>query len=192
MKKQILTIITCFLLVNSNAQFSKSAHQNEAFNNSFSAIVLDYSNNFVNIQSTELTGNVSTNIFKSTICLPSALHCTIERYSSVEDKSASWQGVLFSGENYKEALDVYKNTFREIKNCVVKGIDDKPVLFTGNMEKTDENIRFTVSSLKLKAKNKQYENFIAEIELTSNMIGWDVKLNLYKKKADTEGNLDEQ
>ena len=64
-----------------------------------------------------------------------------------------------------------------------------PVGFTGGIEKPEENIRFTVSTLRLRSTDKRYKDFIASIELSSNMLGWEVSLKFYNKKADTEGNM---
>jgi hypothetical protein len=178
-----------FLVLICKAQLGKPVKQEGAFSTSLSAIVIDFKNNFLHIQSNELAGASATNTYTSTICLPDALHCTIERYSSEEDKSANWQALLFAGENYQDALRIYKNVFKLVRTSVISGIDDKPVGFIGAMEKPDENIRFTVSTLRLSALDKRYKDFIASIELNNNIQGWEVTLNLYRKKADTEGNM---
>jgi hypothetical protein len=48
-----------------------------------------------------------------------------------------------------------------------------------------------VSSLRLKTADIRYTNFVADIELVNNYDGWEVHLNLYKKKKDTDGgNMD--
>jgi hypothetical protein len=189
MKKQILLISSLCLTMLTNAQKGKPVKNEGTFSTALSAIVIDYKNNFLHIQSNELAGESAANTYTSSICLPDALHCTIERYSSEEDKSASWKAVLFAGENYEDALSVYKNTFKQVRTSTISGIDDKPVGFTGGLEKPDENIRFTVSTLRLIADNKRFKDFVAAIELTNNMQGWEVTLNLYRKKADTEGNM---
>ena len=56
--------------------------------------------------------------------------------------------------------------------------------FVGELEKDDQNVRFTVSSLRLKTNDKLYKNLVAEVELISNYNGWEVHLNIYTKKAD--------
>jgi hypothetical protein len=190
MKKQILLISLSIILVSMcNAQFGKTEKQESAFSTSLSSIVADYKNNFLQIQSNELAGSSATNTFTSTICLPDALHCTIERYNSEEDKSASWQALLFEGENYQDAVKIYKSFFKQVRTSSISGIDDKPVGFIGGMEKPDENVRFTVSTLRLSAFDKRYKDFIASIEISNNMQGWEVTIHLYRKKTDTEGNM---
>ena len=188
MKKLRLLILFSLVAFFCNAQLIQPAKPTETFSKTFSIIVLDYKNNFINIQQKELAGSVGNNIFNSSICLPGASHCTITRYNSLQDKSASWQATLFAGESYEEALKAYKNIFSQVKHSSIMGIDKKAAGFEGEMEKPDENIRFTVSALRLNAADSQYKNFTADIELTNNMEGWEVHLNLYRKKADTEGN----
>ena len=189
MKKLCLLILFSLVAFFCNAQLIKPVKPTETFSKTLSIIVLDYKNNFINIQQKELAGSVGNNIFNSSVCLPGALHCTITRYNSLEDKSASWQATIFTGESYEEALKAYKNIFTQIKHTSIAGIDKNATGFEGAMEKPDENIRFTVSALRLNAADPQYKNFTADIELTNNMEGWEVHLNLYRKKADTEGNI---
>ena len=189
MKKQILLHSFMFLVLISNAQSGKFVKQPGHFGAALSAIVLDFKNNFLVIQGNELAGASATNTYASAICLPEALHCTIERYSSEEDKSASWQALLFDSESYQDAVSIYKSIFKQVRTSSIAGIDDMPVGFTGGIEKPEENIRFTVSTLRLRSTDKRYKDFIASIELSSNMLGWEVSLKFYNKKPDTEGNM---
>ena len=55
------------------------------------------------------------------------------------------------------------------------------------METPDENVRFAVSSFVLKSPDMGYANFAADVELINNYDGWEVHLNMYKKKKDTDG-----
>lgn len=189
MKKLLLFSLAIPLAFVCDAQLIKPAKPTETFSKTLTIIVLDYKYNFVNLQQKELAGSVGNNIFNSAVCLPGALHCTITRYNSLEDKSASWQATIFAGESYEEALKAYKNIFTQVKHTSIAGIDKNATGFEGAMEKPDENIRFTVSALRLNAADPQYKNFTADIELTNNMEGWEVHLNLYRKKADIDGNI---
>jgi len=189
MKKQILLYSFMFLVLISNAQSGKSVKQPGTFSAALSAIVVDYKNNFLQIQGNEIAGASATTTYASVICLPEALHCTIERYNSIEDKSASWQAQLFDGESYQDAVRIYKSIFKQVRTTNITGIDGMPVGFTGGLENPDENIRFTVSTLRLSSTDKRYKDFEASIELSSNMLGWEVSLNFYRKKADTKGNM---
>lgn len=190
MKKLLLLSCCITAAFLSRAQFAKNATANEAFSTALSTVVLDYKNNFINVQSKELAGDAAVNTFVSAVCLPNAAHCYIVRYTSEEDKTASWQAQMYSGDSYNDAVRIYKNTFRDVKATTVPGIDKVPDAFSGKLQTPDESIRFTVSALRLNTSNPAYNNFEVSVELLSNPGGWEVNVNLYKKKPDTEGNLD--
>jgi len=187
MKKTTLLNLFIFCIVFAEAQTIKPISKDKAFEDSLNKIVVDFKNNFRNIQSKPLPAEIDADTYQSSICLPGATHCIIMRYHSVVDNSASWQSILYTGENYEEALATYKKIFGIIKKSKLKGIDDSPTTFEGVIENPDENVRFTVSSLRLKAADTRYKNFVADIELVGNYDGWEVHLNLYNKKKDTEG-----
>jgi hypothetical protein len=187
MKKTALFILFVMAFAFTHAQLIKPAPKNNPFEDSLNKVIIDFKNNFTNLQSTRLPAEIDADTYQSNTCLPGAAHCIIMRYHSVVDNSASWQAILYTGENYEEALSAYKKTFGLIKKSKVKGIDSSPAAFEGTMENPDENVRFAVSSLRLKAADTRYKNFVADIELMNNYDGWEVHLNLYKKKKDTEG-----
>jgi len=188
MKKTLLTTFLCIVVFLSHAQIIKPAIKaNNAFADSLTEIVTDYSNNFKNIQGDLLPAEIDADTYLSKIGLPGATGCVIKRYHSVVDNSASWQAVLFTSDSYEEAVKYYKKVFTQIKKIKVKGINSSTGVFEGTMEKLDENVRFSVSSLRLKTPDFRYRNFAADIELVNNYDGWEVHLNLYKKKKDTEG-----
>jgi len=187
MKKIKLLIFSFFAFACVQAQLIKPTPKTNPFEDSLSKVVLDFKNNFTNLQSDRLPVEIDADTYQSNICLPGATHCIVMRYHSVVDNSASWQAILYTGENYEEAVKVYKNVFGQIKKTKVKGIDSSPASFEGAIENPDENVRFTVSSLRLKAEDNRYTNFAADVELMNNYDGWEVHLNLYKKKKDTDG-----
>jgi hypothetical protein len=192
MKKPALLIISFFAVAITQAQLLKQPiPKSNSFEDSLNKVVIDFANNFKNLQSTRLLAEIDADTYLSTICLPGAVHCTIMRYHSVVDNSASWQAVVYAGESYEEAVMAYKKIFGQVKKSKVRGIDNSSADFEGTIETADENVRFAVSSLRLKTADIRYTNFVADIELVNNYDGWEVHLNLYKKKKDTDGgNMD--
>jgi hypothetical protein len=187
MKKTILLHFIIFCTVFTQAQSIKPVSKDHSFQDSLNMVVVDFKNNFRNIQSNPLPAEIDADTYQSTICLPGATHCVIMRYHSVVDNSASWQAILYTGESYEEAVNTYKKIFDLIKKSKIKGIDLGPAGFEGSLENPDENVRFTVSSLRLKAADTRYKNFTADVEIVGNYDGWEVHLNLYNKKKDTDG-----
>ena len=186
MKRLLLCIIACMLTGYIQAQFYKNLipATHSSFTDSFAVIVNDYQHNFYHIQGEQLSANADVDIYQSRKTIPGSSEPLLYRYHSTEDTTASWQAILYKGEDYKEAVKAYKNAFRQVKKCQVK-INDLPVKFSGEMEEPSPTVRFTVSSLQTENASAAYENFFAEVELTQVYMEWEVKLHLHSKKKDT-------
>jgi hypothetical protein len=187
MKKHLLHLALYCLTITSNAQpttppalVKKQASGN--FSDSLFKIVDGYRTNFASVQSRQLPSMPDADMYLSTTCLPGSMNCVILRYHSVEDKTASWQALVYAGESFEEALKAYKNTFSQVKKSRMHSIAGKPASFEGSMENPDENVRFAVSSLRLKTEDALYRNLAAEVELVGTYDGWEVHLNIYTKK----------
>jgi hypothetical protein len=186
MKKVLLIILCLFNFVMAGAQFYKALVPSPAFNDSLTKVVIDFRNNFKKIQGKELIPQAGMEVFQSKIGLPGALHCTIYRFHSKIDTTASWQAIMYDGEDYEEAKKIYINTFRLVNKSRIRWIDRSIAAFSGEMEKPDGNITFSNSMLQLNVSDPRYKNFFAEIEMTSGYNGWEVHLNLHAKKDDTD------
>ncbi len=182
MKKYIFFLL---LLLVSNysgkAQFYKSLLTSSEFSDSLSKIVMDYKSNFNKIQGIEMTTQPEMKVFQSKTSLPGAVHCSIFRYHSLKDTSASWQAIFYDGESYEAAFKIYKETYNLLKRSKMKNDDKSVVTFIGNFGKPKESVRFTSSSLQLNSDERIYRNFFAQLELTSTYDGWEVQLNLIEK-----------
>jgi len=184
--KKITTLFICIIsLLFTQAQIYKSTQSSTSFNDSLTEIVINFKNGFKLIQGKELAPETGMEVYQSIITLPGTLHCDISRYHSKFDTTASWQGVMYEGDNYEDAVKIYKKTFSLINKSRIKWFDKSIVSFKGQLEKPNENISFSISILQLNVTDAQYKNFVAEIELTSSYSGWEVHLNLHSKKDDT-------
>ena len=172
------------MLLFTQAQFYKSVLPTPAFNDSLTKVVIDFRNNYKQIQGKELTPQTGMEVYQSTISLPGAAHCTIYRFHSRLDTTASWQAIMYDGNDYEEAIKVYKNTCRLVNKSRIKWIDRSIVSFIGDTEKPDENVPFANTILQLDVSDPRYKNFYAEIEMASGDNGWEVHLNLHAKKDD--------
>jgi hypothetical protein len=65
-------------------------------------------------------------------------------------------------------------------------IDRTFIGFEGKMEQPTDEVRFTVSTLRLASDDIRYKRFTAEVELLSNYTGFQVNINLSNKKPDNE------
>ena len=181
--KKTFFLILLFVssIFTSRAQFYKTYLPSSEFSDSLSKIVKDFKNNFNLIQGKEMIPQPEMNTYQSKTTLPDALHCSIFRYHSIRDTSASWQAIFYDGENYKDAYRIYKDIFNQLKKCKIKIDDKNDNAFIGDFGKPKESVRFTSSSLKLNSNDIIYRNFFADLELTNTYDGWEVQLNLIYK-----------
>jgi hypothetical protein len=53
-------------------------------------------------------------------------------------------------DSYDEAVKIYKKTYSQLKKSKMKWVDKSIISFMGEIEEPDENLRFTVTQLRLK------------------------------------------
>ncbi len=186
MQKSISLAIAMLLLLNAGqAQFYKKILPGNNISSAVANITENFQNNYYNIQGEELPADEGREIFRSTVVIPGATQAVIYRFHSKEDTTASFQAILYEGESYKEAVKIYKQTFRQVKGTKFNAGAEK-ISFSGSMEEPTENLRFTSSQLRPDVSSGAYKHFIAEIELINSVEGWTVQLNLHSRKDDTE------
>ena len=185
--RKLLTLSMALLLLSmiSKAQLLNKLHPNNGFTESIAKVVENYQNNYLAIQGDSLPPDEDRDIFQSTIKVPGATECVIYRFHSEEDKTASWQALLYEGEDFKEASKVYKTAFKNLKQTKFK-VGVSSYSFEGSMEDPTEALRFTSSILRPTNDSDLYKNFMAEIEIINTIVGWKVRLNLHSRKADTQ------
>ncbi|HMO60892.1 MAG TPA: hypothetical protein PKC39_05805 [Ferruginibacter sp.] len=182
MKKHVLSITLFCLAAAATAQTAPKKQATGNFSDSLFKVVDDFRTNFVQLQRNQLPSMPDAMVYRSATCLPGSLHCVIYRYHSVEDKTASWQAILYNGESFEEAIKAYKNAFNQVKKSRMHNIGGKAAAFEGQMENPDENVRFASCILRLKTEDPLYRNLAAEIELVGCYAGWEVHLNIYTRK----------
>ena len=185
-KKSTLLLLFLCSIHFSQAQFYKSILPSDAFSDSVSIIVQDFKKNFSTIEGRQLPSQGEMDVYHSKVTIPGAVHCAIYRFHSLEDTTASWQAIMYEGDSYENAVKIYKNTFHQLKKSKMKWGDKGTISFIGELEMPVENVRFTVTPLRLNNMDLPYRSFFGEIELTSAYDGWVVHLNLHNRKNDAE------
>lgn len=188
MKNRVtLALLLCALTTVVHAQFYKSVLPAPAgFNNALEKIVLDFRYDYRSIQGQPLSRETEIESFTSAVQIPGAKECIITRYHSKQDSTASWQGVMYRGDNYKEAVRVYKSLVRQVKRSQMQWLDNSAVYFIGELEEPKEEIGFANTVLTLDVADAVYRRFVGEIELSGNDADWSVTLNFHKKRDDRE------
>lgn len=187
MKKTItlLLLLLCSIQF-AKAQFFKPSQSSEAFADSLAIIVQDFKKNFSGIEGRQLPSQGEMDVFRSKATIPGSVHCSIYRFHSLQDTTASFQAIMYEGESYEEAIKVYKKTYKQLKKTKMKWVDKSVISFVGEMEEPDENIRFTSTALRLNIIDRPYRSFFGELELTSNYDGWEVHFSMHNRKNDAE------
>lgn len=170
-----------------HAQFYKSLLPSPEFSSALEKIVLDFRLNFKTIQGQSIDKQGEADIFESAAKLPGVSECLIYQYHSDLDTTASWQGIVYKGDDYKEAAKAYENIFKLVKKSQIRWIDKSIVGFGGEMQKPTEELRFTVSTLNFLLDDPRYDKFEAEVEMLTTFNGYEVHLNLQTKKPDNVG-----
>lgn len=181
--RKLLTLTIAMLLIQASSKSQIKINPPNQFSATVARVVENYQTNYGNIQGAALPSDDGRDVFQSTISLPGATQCVIYRFHSVEDTTASWQAILYSGEDFKEASRVYKNSFRQLKQAKFKeGLTQNSL--QGEMVAPTESLRFTTSILRPTVESPIYKNFIAEVEMINTLDGWTVQLNLHSRKDD--------
>ena len=187
MLKYFFRILFLTILVNNGfAQMYNKVLPSNEFSEKLAKVVLDFRNDFKTIKGNLVPKDVGIDTYESTVTLPGSIDNYITVSHSVKDPAPSFQSVMYSGEDYDKAVKVYKNVFKLIKRTRVKWVDKYLANFMGTME-PPEGLNFTVSYLKVDISDVRYKYFITEVELTNtNFANWEVRVNISKKKLDTE------
>jgi hypothetical protein len=188
MRKTFLSILVFFLFsFTTSAQLLRPFSASPAFTDNLARITQAFRTNYYQVQGEALSSQDDVEMYSSTIVLPGASHCVIYRFHSKTDSTASWQAVMYEGENYKEALKAYKNTCKQVDKCKVTLLNNIPASYSGKMDEPDTNLRFASSVFRLKTNDAVYDRFYAEVELLNTGYDqWEVHLNLQNKKDDDE------
>lgn len=187
MRKTLLLPLALLLITTVKAQFSIKPLSAPVFAENLAKLARAFRNNYYQVQGDKLPSQDDMDIYSSTVVLPGAQHCIIYRFHSKTDTTASWQGIMYAGENYKEALRIYKNNCKSVNKCRVNLDGSAAAIFTGKIDEPDTNLRFVSSVFTLNTKDATYEQFYAEVELVNiNFDQWEVHLNLQNKKNDEE------
>lgn len=148
---------------------------------SVNLILAGFGNNFWSIQGNAIDAQSDPATYQSRYTLPGSRGAVITRYSSVEDSSASWQAVVFESEEFQTAAKAYRKWIQDLKSVRIRFLTGQ-ARFTGDVEKPDENLRFTTTGLVFLTSDLQYRQLHAEVSLLSDLAGWQVQVSFYRRK----------
>jgi hypothetical protein len=184
--KPLRIILACFIFSIPfllSAQVKLKTASGDNFSDSIRKIVHEYRFNFSGLQGAPAPADPGASSYRSKICLPGALQCLVTKYRSQQDKSASWQAIMYSGESYEEAVKKYNQLVSQLKRVSFANIEKTSISLQGKADKPEPDLKFAVTSLRFRTKDAIYQFMVADVELISQYDGWELHLNIYTNKA---------
>src|SRR5579872_3664359 len=124
--------------------------------------------------------------YASLVVLPGATSCTVTRWHSLEDSTASWQAKMFRSDDFATAAGAYHALFQKLQHCYVRLVDGSIINLTGAWESPKDGVAFTTSTLRLATGDQRYKEVMVELELTYQLADWAVNINIVSKRPDDE------
>jgi hypothetical protein len=149
-------------------------------------VLRDFPNNLRNITGELLLAQGDIENYASIVQLPDAENCTITRYHSKEDTTASWQAKMYTSDEFGKAAGQYHDLFRKLQSCYITLADGNIAYLQGVWEPAKEGAAFTTSTLRLNNGDWRYREVKVEVELVYLLADWAVHINIVSKKPDDE------
>lgn len=145
-------------------------------------VARDYYQNFNNIKGDTINKTESTIEFTSKVSPIGSLGTSITKY--IDPYSYTWQTTMFQSENYQEAVDKYKEYYKQLDGCTLTFYDKTSYKLVGGYDTPDEDRPFASSILQLDGNNLDLQLFKVEVALNYSLPDWTVKIMIYEKVAD--------
>lgn len=156
------------------------------FHGVIDSVLRDFPNNLRHITGDLVLAQGEFENYASTVELPGAENCTITRWHSIDDTTASWQAQMFKSDDFGAASKQYHALFRQLQRCYLKLVDGSVIYLNGDWEPAQEATRFTTSTLRLLTGDWRYREVKVELELVYLFSDWAVRINIVSKKRDDE------
>lgn len=157
-----------------------------SFSIAIDSILRDFPNNLRNITGELVLAQGEFENYASMVELPGAENCTITRWHSIDDTTASWQAQMFKSDDFGEASKQYHELFRRLQRCYLKLVDGSIIYLNGDWEPAKEEAAFTTSTLRLMTGDWRYREVKIEVELVYLFSDWAVRINIVSKKRDDQ------
>lgn len=159
------------------------------FVDAIDAVLRDLPNNFRYVTGELLLAEGETDSYASLVTVSDAENCTVMRYHSVEDTTASWQAKMLSSGDYGVAVRKYQELFQLLKTCYVRMPDGSVYYLEGTWEPAREGMRFTTSTLRVRTDDQRYRDVLVQLELVNDFADWAVRIDIVTKRSDDEVGL---
>jgi hypothetical protein len=146
-------------------------------------ILRDYPNQFKNITGDELSRDVQTTDYQSSLTIPGAEQCTITKYSAKQKEVYSWQALMLTTDNFGEARKKFKSIYSQLNNFSVH-FNNQLFHFKGGYENPVEAKTFTSSIFSAYPENESVSNLKIELTMQYELLEWKIKILVYARERE--------
>jgi hypothetical protein len=150
------------------------------------AVLHDFPENLRHLTGELLTAQGETENYSSIVMPPGAESCTITRFFSTGDTTATWQARMYSNEDFEKASTAYHDIYRQLQSCYLLLPDSSMIPLKGRWEPARREMPFTTSTLRLDTGDERFREVAIDLELLEQVGGWVVNINVFNKHADDE------
>ncbi|HEY4112356.1 hypothetical protein [Puia sp.] len=150
------------------------------------AVLRDFPHNLVHLTGELVLAQGDVENYASIVVLPDAENCTISRYHSKRDTTASWQAKMYTGDDFDKAAGQYRDLFKKLQGCYITLADGTVVGLQGRWEPAKESAAFTTSTFRVPTGDWRYREVKVELELVYLLADWAVHINIVSKRPDDE------
>lgn len=180
------TLLICLLATTICYGQTSTTSKKSSFSETMTSVLKDFTFNYKNISGNLILSQGEIDNYASKVMLDGAESCTITRYHSALDTTASWQAIMGHYDEYTKAAKAYTTFYRNLNNVNIKLIDGSILYLKGNYEAPKEESQFVTSALRLETGDDRYKNLKVEIELLYELNDWVININVVTKEADNE------
>src|SRR5215204_2850786 len=183
MKSIIILVIGATLTITCQSQGVFTNDVNAALQK----VIQDYPNHFINIKGAQVTGNLRTLQYHSTVEVPGSVNCVLIQYVAKKE-IYSWNCVILESDKFNEAKSKFTELYNQIRNTIVKIEGEKPFILNGKYETPTDDKKFTCVVFQLLPATGEMQKLKVELTLQRTIHDWRLSLAIH----DEERRNDEQ
>ncbi|HKH60172.1 MAG TPA: hypothetical protein VKA49_05040 [Flavitalea sp.] len=183
MKSIIILVIGATLTITCQSQGVFTNDVNAALQK----VIQDYPNHFINIKGAQVTGNLRTLQYHSTVEVPGSVNCVLIQYVAKKE-IYSWNCVILESDKFNEAKSKFTELYNQIRNTIVKIEGEKPFILNGKYETPTDDKKFTSVVFQLLPATGEMQKLKVELTLQRTIHDWRLSLAIH----DEERRNDEQ
>jgi len=182
-------LITIIFIISASRSFAQNKIPLLKVSNSIKPdiekVASDYYDHFYNIKGEQTDETQNTIEYKSKVIPKGALESSITQIKGLYNVY-SWQAVMLNTDDFEQAVEKYKQIYRELNGANFMMHDRKAWKFKGPYDAPDNARSFASSILEPDLNDKVLQRLKIEVALNYNISEWSVKVLVYEKENDAD------